>query len=667
MVDSESHVNGNPLFNQDLHAGSVKRDPWQHTTNMKLFPTTHYPLPTTYYPLPTSYSLRRLSEAAMRIGMICLLVVCLTFTSARGADRKPVVGDTIADLRFKDIRGLSRSLADLGKKRAFVFVFATTQCPLVRRSMPKLIELDARFGPRDVQIVAVNVGPEETIRDMAAQALEFEAAFPFVKDTDLSCVKALGVERTPEVVVLNAEKKLVYRGRIDDQLRLGGSRPEPTRRDLEEALNDVLAGREVSVAQTPVDGCLITAPEPFAADRPAPTFHKDVAPILNKRCVVCHRADAAAPFALLSFADAAAHAEMLAEVVVDQRMPPWYAHAKPGTFQNDPSLTRAERETLVRWVRSGRGEGDPKDAPAPPELPTSKWRIGEPDLVITMLEEQTVPATGFVEYRNVLLPHVFLGDTWIEAAEIRPDNPAVVHHCNMAYATAKGVGEETFVTGYVPGGQPMELARFNNGVAFLIPKFASLGLQIHYTTTGKEERCRISVGLRFPRGPVRKRLEHLLLDPHGIHITPGHGAFPIRAARQLDHDVTLLGMFTHMHVRGKDMTFFAEPPGQPRETLLQIPNYNFEWQLAYELAPGQKRLPKGTRLEALAHYDNSTFNPYNPDPKRTVPWGRQTYDEMFNGFVFFVADDEDLNLAINPKTGRVRTASPKKAERKQEE
>ncbi|MBC8115987.1 MAG: redoxin family protein, partial [Candidatus Saccharimonas sp.] len=338
----------------------------------------------------------------MRTAMICLFTVCLTFHFARGADRQPVLGDTIADLRFKDIRGLPRSLADLGTKRAYVFVFTTTQCPLVRKSMPKLIDLDSRFGPREVQFVAVNVGPEETIRDMAAQALEFDAVFPFVKDTDLSCMKALGVERTPEVVVLNAEKRLVYRGRVDDQLRLGGSRPEPTRRDLEEALNDVLADREVSVAQTPVDGCLITAPEPPTADQPVPTFHKDVAPILNRRCVACHRADTAAPFSLLSFAEAAAHAEMLAEVVVDQRMPPWYAQAKPGTFQNDPSLTRAERETLVRWVRSGRGEGDPKDAPAPPELPTSKWRIGEPDLIITMLEEHTVPATGFVDYRNIV-------------------------------------------------------------------------------------------------------------------------------------------------------------------------------------------------------------------------------------------------------------------------
>ncbi len=579
-----------------------------------------------------------------------LAILGLAF-GVQASDRTPAIGDTIAGLQFKDIRGLQRSITDLGPKRAYVFVFVTTQCPLVKRSIPKLVDLDHRFRSREVQIVAVNVGPEDTLCDMAAQAIEFDAVFPFVKDTDLSCRKALGVERTPEVVVLNAERTIVYRGRIDDQLRLGGSRPEPTRRDLEEALKDLLEGRTVSVAQTPVDGCLITTPEPITVGQPSPTFYQDVAPILNRRCVSCHRVDAAAPFSLTSFADAAAHAEMLAEVVVDQRMPPWYANPKHGPYQNDPSLSRAERDTLVRWVKSARAEGDPKDAPAAPEFPKSQWRIGEPDLIISMSEEHTIPATGFIPYKNVLLPYLFLKDTWLEAVEIRPDNPAVVHHCNMAYVTAKGAGDQTFITGHVPGGLPMDLSNYDNGVAYKVPQWASLGLQIHYVTTGKEERCRISVGFRYPRKVIQKQLKHFVLDPQDFQIEPGNSAYPIRSSMTLNENVTLLGLFSHMHVRGKDMTFFAQAPSRARETLLQIPNYNFEWQLAYKFAPGQKQLPKGTRIEAIAHYDNSAFNPYNPDSKRTVPYGAQTYDEMFNGYGFYVADDEQLNLTVDPKTG----------------
>jgi thiol-disulfide isomerase/thioredoxin/mono/diheme cytochrome c family protein len=585
------------------------------------------------------------------VGLISVLGLAQSLPAA-----PPAIGETIGDLRFKDIRALPRSMTDLGRKRAYVFVFTTTSCPLVRRSIPKLTDLDARYASQDVQIVAVNVGADDTIRDMAGQAIELEAAFPFVKDSDRSCATALGVTRTPGVAVLDADRKLVYRGRIDDQLRLGGSRPEPSRKDLEEAIREVLEGKPVSVAETPVDGCAIEAPAPLAAAAAPPTFHQHVAPILKRKCQQCHSDGNGAPFSLLTYQQAAAHAETLVEAVVDQRMPPWFANPKYGKFQNDPSLTIAERDTLVRWLQSGRAEGTVPDATdadnAAPDQP--RWKIGEPDLVINMLEEHTVQPTGFVPYRHVILPYLFLNDTWVEAVEIRPSNKAVVHHCNMAYAHSKGVGEETFITGHVPGGQPMDLGRFDNGVAFFIPKMSVLGLQIHYTTTGKEEACRISVGIRYPKRPVQKQLRHVLLDPHRIAITPGHGAFPISSTKVLDRDITLMGMFSHMHVRGKDMSFYATPPEKPRETLLQIANYNFEWQIAYEVAPGQKRLPAGTVLEAVAHYDNSAFNPYNPDAKRTVPWGQQTYDEMFNGFMFFVDDNEQLNLTVDPKTGRAK-------------
>lgn len=584
-----------------------------------------------------------------------LISVSVVLFAGRAFADAPAVGDKIGDLRFKDIRALPRSLADFGNKQAYVLVFTTTSCPLVKRSIPKLIELEARYKDKGVQFVAVNVGADDTIRDMASQAIELNAGFPFVKDADLSCVKALGVTRTPEAVVLDSERKLAYRGRIDDQLRLGGVRPEPTRRDLDEAIQDVLEGRPVQVAETTVDGCLIESPAPVASNTPAPTFHRDVAPILERRCVVCHTPGTAAPFKLRTFADAAAHAETIAETVADQRMPPWFANRKHGEFQNDPSLTKAERETIVRWVRSGRAEGDaPAESAAADEPAAKRWKIGAPDLVITMLRKNTVPASGFVPYYYEVLPYVFLQETWVEAIEIRPDNPAVVHHCNMAYATTKGAGEETFVTGLVPGGQPMDLARFDTGVAFPLPKLCALALQIHYAPTGKEETCRISVGLRFPRRTVDKRLRHVLVDPRWNRIPPGDAHFAIEGRTTLDRDVTLLGMFSHMHLRGKDMTFFADVPGQPRETLLQVPNYNFNWQLAYELEPGKKRLPKGTELHVVAHYDNSAFNPYNPDPKRAVPWGQQSYDEMFHGFLFFVDEQEKLNVTVDPKTGHVK-------------
>jgi hypothetical protein len=224
----------------------------------------------------------------------------------------------------------------------------------------------------------------------------------------------------------------------------------------------------------------------------------------------------------------------------------------------------------------------------------------------------------------------------------------------MAYATSKGASEETFITGYVPGGQPMDLTKFDNGVAYKLPAGSALGLQIHYTTTGQEQKCRIQVGLRFPKEQIRKQLYHFVLDPRGWKIPPGDPAFRITSTHELKRDADLLGLFTHMHVRGRDMTFYAVDPSGSKETLLQIPNYNFEWQLGYELAPGTKLLPKGTKIEAIAHFDNSPLNPYNPDPKATVEYGPQTVDEMFNGFVFYVDQNESLQIDVDPKTGRVK-------------
>ena len=572
------------------------------------------------------------------------------------------IGDTVKSLEFKDIRYLPRSLEELGEHKAIVFAFVNTTCPLAQRYVPRLKSLHAVYEKEGVQFVAVNVGASDTIQDMAAHALEHGVLFPFVKDVSGKCAVALGVSRTPEVAVLDAKRRLVYRGRIDDQYRLGGALPKPRRKDLEEALKEVLAGKKVSRAETPVDGCLITLKSSVAADKPkkgeATTYAEHIAPLMKKHCGECHRSGTAAPFSLLTWKDVAAQKEMIAEVVAERRMPPWYASPRHGTFQNDRSLSEQDRTAILRWIRGGMARGDLSKLPREDKASKpDRWQIGTPDLVLSMLVPERLPADGFIPYKYTIFPHVFLRDTWVEAFEILPDNRRVVHHANLAYGSpGQKPGHATFITGYVPGGQAIDLAHFDNDVAFRIPGLSALGLQIHYTTTGKPETCRISIGLRFARRPVKKRLHHRLMDPHGFRIPPRHPAFPVRESVTLQHDVSLLGLFTHMHVRGKDITFTAFHPGGRKETLLQIPNFSFDWQQGYEIKAGTKRLKKGTRLEALAHYDNSPFNPYNPDPDATVRYGPQTIHEMMNGYVFFTVDSEDLNLKIDPKTGWVAKA-----------
>jgi thiol-disulfide isomerase/thioredoxin len=584
-----------------------------------------------------------------------LLLVALGATQAARAEEKTVrVGDRIGKLDFKDIRYLPRSLDDFPNKKAFVVVFANTTCPLVQRYLPTLKQTEKEYRAKGVQFLAINVGADDSVVAMAAQAVKFELEFPVVKDFDGDCVRALGVERTPGVALLDGERRLRYRGRIDDQYRLGGTRPAATRNDLREAIEEVLAGRDVSVKETPVDGCPITFSEPKSATAKV-TFSEHVAPILKSHCQECHRPDTSAPFSLLTYHQAAANADAIAEVVADGRMPPWFACEDYGEFVNKRSLSRTEKDTLIQWARTGKEEGDESKAPPPRRAESSgRWLIGKPDLILQS-PKHDLPAAGDIPYKYVVLPYVFPADTWIQRIQILPDNPRVVHHCNMAYIVPGDKYKKSiFITGTVPGGSPMLL---DPGMGFLIPEKASLVLQIHYVTTGKEEKCQISVGFKYAGGIVQKRLRHKLLEDNQFAIPPGAPAHPVRNTKEFEEDADALALFVHMHLRGRDMTFRAKYPDGKEETLLMVPNYSFDWQIPYRWAEGKKRFPKGTKLEAVAHYDNSSFNPYNPDPKATVKDGPQTYHEMMNGFVFYTAANEHLNLDIDPKTGTVRRSA----------
>jgi len=594
--------------------------------------------------------------------LACVALAAFVSPSLEAREKKVPIGARADNIGFKDIRYLPRTLDDFGQPKAFVIVFTTTGCPLVQRYLPRLKELAAAGRERGAQFLAVNVGPDDSIKEVAYQALEHGVDFPFVKDFDGQCARALGVSRTPQVVVLDAERKIRYRGRIDNQYRLGGVKPSVDREDLKEAIEDVLAGRKVRVKETAVDGCAITFPEIRPPDKSL-TYASDIAPLINQHCAECHRPGTAAPFTLTSYEKVAAKAGSIAEVVEEQRMPPWFAHPGFGTFINQRSLTPAERDTIVRWARGGKAPGNLTLAPKPPEFPQTKWRIGEPDEVITAAEAQKLPATGYLPYRYVMLPRRFPHDTWVQGIQIMPGNSRVVHHANLAYASLTSPYDENknFLTGIVPGGIPVNL---DSGMAMMIPKGMGLVLQIHYVTTGKEETDQISVGLRFAKEPIRKRVRYKIIGDYKFKIPPGAPAHPVTAQRELECDATGIGLFSHMHLRGKDSTFFAHYPDGKTETLLALPNYSFDWQLSYVWPRGAQRFPKGTKVECSSHFDNSPFNPYNPDPKATVRNGPQTHDEMMQGFFFYTDDSENLDLRVDPKTGveikeATRTASAK--------
>lgn len=562
--------------------------------------------------------------------------------------------EPVADFEVLDIRYLRRSLSDLSGKRGTCLFFVSNTCPLVLRYLPRFKQLHAEFSERGIRFLAINVGAEDSVMSMATSAADHDMPMPFLKDWDGSAARSCGVTRSCAAVLLDGARRIYYRGRIDQQYRFSGVRPKPGRADLREALSELLAGQPCSKPRTSWEGCAITPrQEPKAPDA---TWAGDVAALVHRHCAECHRPEGAAPFSLLSYRDVASRGEMIAEVVAQRRMPPWYGSRQHGSFANHRGLEDAEVEKLVGWIRSGMKAGELAQAPKPPAFKARsggefKWRIDEPDMVLKLPVKTRLPATGYLPYKYFAFPYRFQHDTWVEQIEILPENPRVLHHANLACVQGLRYRAGNFVTGLVPGGDPMVL---DPGTAVLFPKGSTLCIQAHYVTTGKPEVDRLRVGLRFPRQTVQRRLHHLQIGNSRFEIPPHAPHHEVRRAKRIPFDAEGLGLFAHMHLRGKSMRFIAHPPAQDPQTLLLVPNYNFEWQQSYRWAPGSVLFAKGTRILVRAHYDNSTLNPFNPDATQAVRFGDRTEDEMMFGFVFFFRRGEKLGIEVDPKTGRVR-------------
>ena len=580
-----------------------------------------------------------------------LLLASLSLLSlAQGQGSEPAQSSkepTFKELEFKDTRYSPRTLDEFGPHKAFVLVFVTDTCPIAKRYLPELERLSTHYAPHQIQFVVVSADPDRDIGRMAAFALRHDLSMPVVKDAGGHAAKALGITRSPEVAVLDGSFRLRYRGRIDDRVKLGGQRANASRRDLVEALEELLDGKPVSVPRTPVDGCRLSRSKPVAP-KDAPTYARDVEPVLRRHCLDCHRPGGSAPFALTNYEDVSRIDSMIAEVVAERRMPPWFAEGGAEKFSNHRGLTTKERSLIVDWVRAGAPKGDPEQLAQPPVFPQGKWTIGEPDLVIGMKRPIKVLAEGYMPYQYVMLKHRFEHDTWVSKLEIVGDNPEVLHHCNVFFLRpGKAFESSQIVAGKVPGGAALDL---EPGVATLIPKGAILGLQIHYQTNGTAVQDKVSIGIVFPKAPVQKRFRSAIIEDKTFAIPPGAGHHRVAASYTFEEDVVSGGVFGHMHLRGKDVTFRATYPDGRSEFLLRVPNYSFDWQMAYAFKT-PKRFPKGTRIDCVAHFDNSKFNPFNPDPQRTVRYGLQSNEEMMYCFAFYVNETEALGIRVDPKTG----------------
>jgi mono/diheme cytochrome c family protein len=401
------------------------------------------------------------------------------------------------------------------------------------------------------------------------------------------------------------------------------------------------------------------APLAAAAGTPAPppTFGRDVAPILHRRCAPCHRPGQVAPFPLLDYRDAARRAEQIAEVTARRIMPPWKPEPGYGRFRDERVLSAEEIDLLRRWAEAGAPEGDPAAAPPPPAF-AAGWQLGEPDLVATMAEPFVVPAEGHDVFRNFVFPVGLDADRFVEAIELRPDNPRVVHHATIlldplrrgrefdAQDAAPGFSEGMLWTGgfALPEGHflawtPGRIPRLQDD-SWVLPAGGDLVLEAHLLPTGEPEPLRAAIGLHFTDRPPARRTVTVRLGTESIDIPAGEPDYRLGDRFVLPVDVELLSIYPHAHYLGREIRAWAARPGGAREELLWIRDWDFHWQDQYEYEP-PVALPAGTAIEVEFAWDNSAANPANPSaPPRRVRLGPRSSDEMGNVWLQAVARDE---------------------------
>lgn len=576
------------------------------------------------------------------IGFVLLLGLATTpFLAVADRPTDKEAGENRAvSFSLRDAGGREVSLADFKDRKAIVVVFTGTECPVNNYYMPRLKELHDEYAAKGVQFLAVNSNTQDAADKVAEHAKKHGLPFPILKDADQKVADLFQAERTPSVFVLDARRTVCYRGRIDDQFGVGFQRPKPNRRDLAEALDELLDGKPVTVARTEAAGCLIGRAKETAPAAKI-TYTNQVSRILQKNCQECHRPGQIGPFALMTYKSARGWAEMIKENVESDRMPPWHADPRFGKFANERRLSKEDKETLLAWIAQGCPQGDDKDLPPKKEW-AEGWWIDQPDVVISMQEEFTVPAEAGkngIPYKYFTVPTNFTEDKWIQAAEARPGNRAVVHHIIV---TVRNPGEEasrfTYLVGVAPGEEPLVLPP---GMAKKIPKGANLTFQMHYTLNGTEQKDRSSVGLIFCKEPPKHVVHTASILQRQLNIPPGDAKHQVVSSATYSKETAILSFMPHMHLRGRDFEYRVEYPDGKSEVVLSVPRYDFAWQMRYVLAE-PKRIPAGSKVVCTAHFDNSKDNPNNPDPTVTVRWGPQTWDEMMIGWMQYYHPEEKI-------------------------
>jgi hypothetical protein len=579
----------------------------------------------------------------MKTALRCLAV--LSVVSALSAFALEP-GAVVEDFRLLDEQGHSHQLYYLSDKKAVVIMTQGNGCQIVRSTVPTLKALRDKYQSLGIEFLMMNSNLQDTRETIAKESADFDYRIPIMTDDTQLIGESLGVTRTAEVYVIDPKNwKLMYHGPVDDRLSYGTQRPEAAHHYLDDALTAMLNHQPVRVASAQSAGCLVEMPEAHATAAHAKiSYSKTIAPLLEQKCVSCHREGGGAPFAMSSYQIVRGFSPMMREVIRVKRMPPWHADPHYGTFQGDRSLTVAQAQTLVHWVEAGapRGSGPDPLLQVNPDL--AQWKHGPPDLILDV-PEFDIPASGTIDYQYPRLKNPLGHDAWIAAIELHPGNKQTVHHI-LTFLDDRAVNRSPAgsrqgniqVGGYAPGMSPVV---FQPGTGMYLPKDADFVFQMHYTANGQAMTDHSQVGLYFLKEPPKYAIHTGMVAKYRFTIAPGEPSHTEVSEKVWDRDAIVYAIMPHAHVRGKAAKMTAYFPDGREQVLLNVPRYDFSWQTDYVFTQ-PLIVPKGTKFVFEMTWDNSAQNPGNPDPTKAVHWGDQTWDEMGIGFVNFRYADETL-------------------------
>jgi hypothetical protein len=507
--------------------------------------------------------------------------------------------------------------------------FTSNGCPIARRNLRDLRRLQDEHVEHGVRFWLVNSNAGDDRESVRKEAQEFHPGWlPVLLDDTQGLAAVLGVRRTGTAVLIDTKtRKVIFQGGIDDRQVEGAQKAAAEKEYLRDAIAAWRKGEGTAVASAPAHGCLISF-----SPKQSVSYAAEIAPILQNKCFGCHSPGNIGPIKFTSHARVSGNADMIQEVLLARRMPPWHADPHHGAFSNDISLAPEEARLLLRWIEQGAPRGEGPDPLASATAPSNEWALGKPDVIVTLPKVEEIPATGVLDYRRIKVAAPFSEDTWVRGVVAKPDNKRVVHHIIVRVREPGQSGDnpdDAFLIGWAPGAPELF---FPEGSGKLIKKGSVLDFEMHYTTSGREEKDQSSIGLYLHASPPAMTFKTHAAYNLDFEVPPGSAHANFSATHVFRKDSLLFELSPHMHMRGQWFKFEALYPNGKRELLLSVPEYDFKWQHTYSLKT-PKRMPAGTWILCTGGFDNSERKPGNPNPRVPLHFGEQSFDEMFIGFM----------------------------------